>query len=377
MNPSSPDFITRRKFLPLLAAGAVGPWQSRRARAVESESEPADGDRLRVAQIGTTHPHAAGKLQAVRALADRFEVVAWSDSDPARRRAAAGREAFAGIETVEPEALFDLPNLDLILVETDIEEAPEMTRRALEAGAHVHLDKPGGLDHEEFAAVRRLAEERGLILQMGYMLRHQPMFEFLFEIVREGWLGDVIEVDASMGKRASATERRQLAALPGGGMFELGCHLIDAVMTVLGKPERIHAVATPTATGAEGGFEDNQLAVLEYPAKGANAVVRCHHADPFGGPRRRFGVAGTAGFIEVAPLESGRAVLMLEHDRPGHAAGRHELHLPMEHGRYGGEFIALGNAIRGRQPLWWDADHDVAVHAAVLRASGVTSGASN
>lgn len=357
----------------MLAAGAVMPPTARVLRGAESPEPAAAGQRLRVAQIGTTHPHAAGKLQAVRALDDLFEVVAWSDSDPARRRAAAGREAFAGIDAVEPDALFALPDLDLVLVETDIEEAPAMTRRALEAGAHVHLDKPGALDHADFAAVRRLAEERGLILQMGYMLRHQPMFEFMFRIVDDGWLGDVIEVDASMGKRASEAERRQLAALPGGGMFELGCHLIDAVMTVLGPPERIHAVATPTATGVAAGFEDNQLAVLEYPARGANAVVRCHHADPFGGPRRRFGVAGTAGYIELAPLESGRALLVLEHDRPGHAAGRHELHLPLQHGRYGGEFIALEAAIRGREPLRWDADHDVAVHAAVLEASAVTT----
>ena len=57
-------------------------------------------------------------------------------------------------------------------------------------------------------------------------------------------------------------------------------------------------------------FADNQLAVLEYPK--ATACLRCNHNDPFGGPRRRFNLAGTRGGMEIRPMESGKFVLNLD-----------------------------------------------------------------
>ena len=326
--------------------------------------------RLRVAQIGTTHAHAEGKMLALRALPDLYEVIAVAETNIARRQQLSGSKTFGDLKWLEVEALLELPDLDIVLIETGIDEAPEMTRRALAAGKHVHLDKPGARHHSEFAAIRNLAEERGLILQMGYMLRHLPIMEFMFKIVREGWLGEVLEIESSMSRTGEDWWFEKLAQLPGGGMFELGCHLIDLIITVLGKPQAIHAVSTPSKRGINAGAEDNQLAIFEYPA--SNATVRINCNDPFGMPRRRFIVTGTEGTIEIAQLESGSARLMLLHDRPGYAAGNHDLEMPYQYGRYGGEFIALASAIQGGPALPWDADHDIAVHAATLRASGRT-----
>ena len=326
--------------------------------------------RLRVAQIGTTHAHAEGKMLALRALPNLYEVVAVAETNFARRQQLSGSKTFGDLKWLEVETLLKLPELDVVLIETGIDEAPEMARRALAAGIHVHLDKPGARNHAEFAAIRQLAEERGLILQMGYMLRHLPILEFMFNIVREGWLGEVLEIESSMGRTGQDWWFQQLAQLPGGGMFDLGCHMIDLIITVLGKPQAIHAVSTPSKRGINAGAEDNQLAIFEYPA--TNATVRINCNDPFGVPRRRFIVVGTEGTIEVAQLESGFARLMLVHDRPGYAAGNHDLEMPYQYGRYGGEFIALASAIKGGPALPWDADHDIAVHAATLRASGRT-----
>ena len=52
--------------------------------------------------------------------------------------------------------------------------------------------------------------------------------------VKEGWLGEIMEVDAMMGKMASSSLRKELARYEGGGMLELACHLIDSVVFVLG-----------------------------------------------------------------------------------------------------------------------------------------------
>ena len=45
--------------------------------------------------------------------------------------------------------------------------------------------------------------------------------------------------------------------------------------------------------------------------------------------------------------------------------------LPKPGGRYDGDFQDLAKVIRGEKKLAWDATHDLAVHEAVLRGSGM------
>jgi len=205
-------------------------------------------------------------------------------------------------------------------------------------------------------------------VQMGYMLRYNPAFELLFQAVRDGWLGEITEIDAAMGKLADPGTRQKIGQLKGGGLFELGCHVIDAVLTILGKPTAVNSFATPVG---KDGVKDNQMAVLQYPK--ATAVIRCNHADPFGGPRRRFNVTGTEGTMEIVPLESGRVNLSLTKARGAYKKGTQTFQLDVPKGRYDREFIDLAKIVRGEKKLAWDAAHDIAVHETLLRASGIWS----
>jgi predicted dehydrogenase len=340
--------LHRRQFMGALLAGAATPLL-------------AESPRLRIGQIGTGHAHASGKMEAVRSLADLYEVVGVSGAERAQGA------AYAGIPRMSEEELLGQNGLTAVLVETAIGESCAAALRAVRAGKHVHLDKPGALEHGEFAAMRREAETRGLTVQMGYMLRYNPAFQLLFQAHREGWLGEILEIDAMMGKLADPVIRRTIGALPGGGMFELACHVIDAAVTLLGKPSEVHAFSSPTQPND--GVKDNQLAVLVYPK--STVTIRCNHADPFGGPRRRFQVAGTQGAMEILPLESGKATLSLDRDRGPWKKGVQTVSLAVRKGRYDEEFIDLARALRGEKTLAWNAAHDIAVHDTVLRAAGI------
>lgn len=346
--------LHRRQFLGTALASA--------ASSCFAASRVFAGDqRFKVGQIGTSHSHASGKMQAVRSLPELYEVIGVSGAENV------SSAAYGGVPRMSEEQLLAHPELSAVLVETAVEESCATALRVLRAGKHVHLDKPGALEHGAFAEMRREAEMRGLTVQMGYMLRYNPAFQLLFEAHREGWLGEILEVDAMMGKLADPHTRRALGALPGGGMFELACHVIDAAITLLGKPAEVHAFSTPTATGD--GVKDNQLAVLVYPK--TTVTIRCNHADPFGMPRRRFQVAGTRGAMEILPLESGKATLSLQSDCGPWKKGVQTLALPVRQGRYDEEFIDLARVLRGEKKLHWNATHDIAVHETVLRAAGI------
>lgn len=334
------------------------------AASAASFVNAAAGKRLLVGQIGTAHAHAGGKMDAIRSLPELYEIAGLVETDLARRDIAARSKTYAGLAFMTADELLAVPGLSAVAIETRIEESAAMALKCLHAGKHIHLDKPGSLNHEEFRSLRLDAEKKGLTVQMGYMLRYNPAFELLFHAVRDGWLGEITEIDAAMGKSADPGTRRTIGALPGGGMFELGCHVIDAIVTLLGRPLSVKSFSTPTR---DDGVKDNQLAVLQYT--GATATVRVNHADPFGGPRRRFCVAGTRGVMDIQPLESGKMTISLSEPHGQWKKGLQQAQLEVPKGRYDGEFIDLAKVIRGEKKLGWDAAHDILVHETVMLAS--------
>jgi predicted dehydrogenase len=339
--------MNRRHFIATAASIALSPLQ-------------ASSPRLKIGQIGSQHAHAGGKMQSLRGLPEIWEVVGIVEPTGPLKS-----EVYAGLTQLTETELLAMPEVKAVTVETAIKDSCATALRCIQAGKHIHLDKPGSLDHATFKAMRLEAAKRGLTVQMGYMLRYNPAFELLFKAVRDGWLGEITEIDASMGKLADSKTRTQLAELPGGGFFELACHVTDAVLTVMGKPKSVQAFSTPLGSD---GMQDNQMAVLEYSK--ATAVIRCNHADPFGGPRRRFNVTGTAGTLEILPLESGRVNLSLTKACGGFKKGSQSVFLEVPKDRYLGEFLDLAKIVRGEKKLAWDATHDISVHETVLRASG-------
>ena len=344
--------MNRRTFLSTaLASGAA------------SLASGAEETKVRIGQIGSQHAHASGKMEGLRRLTDVFDVVGLAGAD------ANARGVYEGLPRMTVDELLALPGLQAVAVETRIEDATATALKALRAGKHLHRDKPGGLNHAEFAAMRNEAEQRQLAVQMGYMLRYNPAFQLLFQAHREGWLGEIREIDAMMGKLADDRTRKDIGALPGGGMFELACHVIDAAVTLLGKPLEVHGFSTPTRPWDA--VKDNQLAVLVYGK--ATVTIRCNHADPFGGPRRRFTVAGSKGAMEILPLESGQATLFLDAAHGAWKKGSQQVKLDVPKGRYDNDLIDFAKVVRGQKKLDWNAAHDIAVHETVMRASGMNA----
>ena len=312
--------------------------------------------------LGVAHAHAAGKLAALRALPERFEVVGVAEADPARRAAAQRSRNYDGLAWRTEAEWRAAPTIVAVAVETTLADATPVALRALRAGKHVHLDKPGGIDHEAFAAMRREAEQRRRQLQMGYMLRHNPGLRLVREAVAAGWLGNLTGYDAGMGKRADAGLRRALLTHPGHGMMELGCHLADLTVTLLGVPSAVRAEAERTGSDD---LPDRQRAALRYAW--GEATLSCDHADATS--RRWLTITGTRGTIRVPSLEGNVVHLELAAAAGPYPRGATVLR-PVGEGRYAGEFRELADLIEGA-PARWDAAHDIAVHAVARRAAGL------
>jgi predicted dehydrogenase len=345
--------------------GLVAPSLTSNSKARATRSE-----RIKVGQIGTAHAHAAGKMATLRKLSQDYEVVGIVEPDPDQRRKLKDRSAYRGLKWVTEEQLLNTLGLQAVAVETDISDLVPTGIRCVSGGMHIHLDKPAGLSLAEFATLLDEATRRGLTVQMGYMFRHNPAFAFCFEAAGKGWLGDVFEVHGVISKTIDAQQRRKLAAYP-GSMFELGCHLIDAMVKVLGKPDKVTGFSRRTRPEQDD-LVDNQLAVFEYPE--CTATIRSALVEVAGQKRRQFVVCGDQGTVEIRPLEPPMLLFAPDQPRQKYERGYQEVNLPPMPGRYDDQLIKFAQIIRGQKKSEYPPEHDLAVQEAVLKASGVPVG---
>lgn len=323
--------------------------------------------KVRVGMVGTAHSHAAGKLAAVRRMKDLYDVLGVVEPDDARRKSLATHRDYADIPLMTEEQLFNQPGLDAVLVEGAVKEQAAMALRVAQTGLHIHLEKPGGSSTQQFAQVVQACRDKGRIIQLGYMFRGNPAFEFLFKAARDGWLGELFEVNGIMGKVAGAGERKEMSQFPGGTMFELGCHLIDAMVTLLGKPGKV--IPFLKRMKGDDPLADNCSAVFEYDK--AVATIRSCAVDVEGGARRQFTVCGNRGAVSILPLEPPKLTLTLAEARGEFRKGAQNIELRKMPGRYDDQLDRFARMIRQELPLDYSLDHELAVFETVLAASGM------
>src|SRR5262249_27672451 len=155
-----------------------------------------------------------------------------------------------GVNPISQDELFR--QAQVIAVESDIRDHVSHAMLALQAGKHVHLEKPPAAKLADAQALIKLAREQKRLLQTGFMWRYNPGFTTIFEAVRQGWLGDVFLVRGHISNNLPAARRVEWSEFSGGSMFELGSHLVDATVRLLGKPKAV----TPFARH-HGNFEDS------------------------------------------------------------------------------------------------------------------------
>ena len=107
-------------------------------------------------------------------------------------------------------------------------------RRLLERGKHVLCEKPMVLKEGEAKGLFALAGEKKLILMEAIKTAYCPGFGALLEVINEGRIGEVRDVEACFTKLADPGLRELNDRASGGSMTELGTYGCFAVLKILG-----------------------------------------------------------------------------------------------------------------------------------------------
>ncbi len=353
----------RRNFLTTAAATGLS-LATASGRAATGKKE-----KIKIGQIGTRHGHAWSVFSELRQVTDDYELVGIVENDPERRKALDG--SFQDVKLISEEQLLNTSGLQAVVVETEVQDLLPTARRCVEAGMNIHLDKPAGENLNDFQKLLDEVQRRKLHLQMGYIYRYHTAFQFCYQAVADGWLGDVFEVHAVMSKKISPSSRKYVSRFARGSMFEIGCHVIDAMVRVLGKPAKTTAFARQTHPNQDQ-LVDNQLAVFDYP--NAIASIRSSLVEYGGFERRQFTVCGEFGTFDLRPLGGRSFRLALERPQGEYKTGYQDVTVPKGPGVFISAFRDMAAVVRGEKENDYPLSRELATHETILRASGYPVG---
>jgi predicted dehydrogenase len=171
-------------------------------------------------------------------------VEAIGSRDPAKGRAIAQQ---LGIPRVHDsyEALIADPELDAIYIPLPNHLHVPWSIRALEAGKHVLCEKPIALDarsaDELVAAAARFPR---LKIMEAFMYRFHPQWLKARQLLAEGQIGELRTIHTHFSYfNADPQNIRNLAALGGGAMMDIGCYCVSFGRWMFGaEPQRVLGV---------------------------------------------------------------------------------------------------------------------------------------
>src|SRR6266705_3519447 len=133
---------------------------------------------------------ATAHIPALRALPN-YEIRALSAHGAESARAAG--EAF-GVSAVfsDHEQLVTRPDIDVVAVTVRVPHHRELVSAALAAGKAVYCEWPLGRDPSDAQAMAALAAGQGVRTVVGLQARQAPAIEFVQELLRDGYVGEVL-----------------------------------------------------------------------------------------------------------------------------------------------------------------------------------------
>lgn len=337
--------------------------------------------KIKVAQIGVGHDHAAEAMATLKLQNDIYDVVGFAivpeDSENAPGFVYENRKGdFADIPQMTVEEILNYPGLDAVVIEAEDRALTKYAFMAAEKGLHIQMDKPGGISGDEFDKLIDIVKEKNLVFHTGYMYRYNPEVMQLKEDIKSGKLGEVYAVEAQMNCLHGAPKREWLGNYPGGMLYYLGCHLIDIIYSIMGKPEEV--IPLNVSSGIDGvTAEDFGMAVFKY--KNGVSFAKSTAVEYGGFERRQIVACGSKGTVEIKPIERAAAAIpgvrasQTTEVRSAYSEGWHdrgEIRQTEAYGRYDAMFRAFGEYVRGEKVNPYDYEYERELHKIILGACG-------
>lgn len=146
----------------------------------------------------------------------------------------------------------------------------EQAMACLEMKLPVLCEKPMTINADQCAELVAMSRKQNTFLMEGMWIRFLPSIQNAVSLIKEGKIGKIVSVKASMCYKAPADPKSRYfdPKLGGGSLLDLGIYPVFLAYLMLGEPETIKAIGTLS----EKGIDEACSVLLHYP-NGEQAIL--------------------------------------------------------------------------------------------------------
>jgi len=154
-------------------------------------------------------------------------------------------QKYPGVKTYRKlEDMLADDDVELVVVNTPNYTHFDYTKKALEAGKHVVVEKPFTVTVEEGKELIELAKKQNKKLSVYQNRRYDSDYKTIKKILSQKVLGELVEVEMHFDRYKEELSPKLHKEIPGpgvGSLYDLGSHLIDQALQLFGMPQMIFA----------------------------------------------------------------------------------------------------------------------------------------
>lgn len=170
------------------------------------------------------------------------EVIAVMSRSEKKARSYAERHHISKWYT-DAQELIDDPDVNAIYIATPPSSHATFAIMAMRAGKPVYVEKPLAASYDDCARINSISEQTGVPCFVAYYRRYLPYFRKVKEIIRQGGIGDIMNVqirfscpprDLDYSSGGSLPWRLQPDIAGGGYFYDLAPHQLDLLQDLFG-----------------------------------------------------------------------------------------------------------------------------------------------
>lgn len=217
------------------------------------------------------------------------------------------------------EAILAQDEIEAVYIASPVFFHKEQAIAAAKAKKHIFLEKPMAMTVEDAEEIKKVCEENGVKLGVGFLMRFHGYHQEIKKIIAEGKIGDIVSMRGQFTCWFPDIEgawRQKKATSGGGALVDMGIHVIDLLQYLSGLNAVEVAAFNHTQTF---NYEvDDSSAVIMKMDNGSLAYVDSNFNIPDAASVAKLEIYGTKGSIiasgTLAQAEVGTVNILISDD---------------------------------------------------------------
>jgi xylose dehydrogenase (NAD/NADP) len=191
------------------------------------------------------------------------------------------------------DTLLNDPAIDAVYISLPNTEHVPWTLKAIAAGKHVLCEKPLALDPHDIDRIAAAAARAHVIVEEGFMYRHESMTAKVRSLLDGGAIGSVRAIASGFTFMLEGNANIRLdRSLGGGALWDIGCYPVTYAQLMAGHEPRL---ALGIAHWTTGGVDDEFMGMLHFDGGMTASIYASFRAEH----RTWLEVLGTKGVMTV------------------------------------------------------------------------------